>query len=79
MGAIKHVVQNQASFVNFDRYLVGSQTVILGIDSEEDVLGMGTYQLQLHERKTLLLHDALYRLAVQCFFVSFISDISFLF
>jgi len=29
-------------------------------DSEEDVLGVGIYQLRLHGGNKLLLHDALY-------------------
>jgi len=36
--ATKHIVQDKAGFVEFHSYPVGSQTVILGNNSEEDVL-----------------------------------------
>jgi len=42
-GATKHMVQNKAGFMEFHRYLVGSRTIVLGNDSKEDVLGVGTY------------------------------------
>jgi len=59
MGARKHIVQCRDGFVDFHHYLVGSQTVVMGNGSEEDVLGVGTYKLGLHGGNTLLLHDAL--------------------
>ena len=46
--------------MNFHRYPLGSQIVILGNDDEEDVLGLKTYHLKLREGTMLLLHDALY-------------------
>jgi len=52
---------------------VGSRTIVLGNGSEEDVLGVGTYQLRLHKGNKLLLQDALYALGVQCSLVSFVS------
>jgi len=59
-GATKHIVQDKAGFVEFHRYLVGSRTVVLGNGSEEDVLGVGIYQVKLHGGNNLLLHDTLY-------------------
>ena len=47
MRATKHIVQDKAGFVEFHRYSVDSRTVVLGNDSEEDVFGVGTYQLRL--------------------------------
>ncbi|KAH9604649.1 hypothetical protein KSS87_023522 [Heliosperma pusillum] len=41
--------------------------------SEEDVLGIGTYQIKLHGGNTMLLHDALYAPGVRCCVVSVIS------
>jgi len=72
-GATKHIVQDKAGFVEFHCYLVGARTVILGNDSEEDVLGVGTYQLRLCGENKLLLHNALYALGVRCSLVSFVS------
>jgi len=47
MGANKYVVRDKDGFVNFHCYPMGSQTVVLGNSSEEDVLGVGTYKLRL--------------------------------
>ena len=44
---IKHIVRDRADFVEFHRYLVGKQSIVLRNASEEDVLGVGTYQLLL--------------------------------
>jgi len=38
---------------------VGSHTIILGNNSEEDMLEMGTYHLKIYEGNILLLHDTL--------------------
>ena len=51
-------------FVNFHCYPMGSQIVVLGNDSEEDVLDIATYHLELHEENVLLFHHALYAPAV---------------
>jgi len=59
--------------VEFHRYPLGSQTIILENSSEEDVLSVGTYQFILRERNKLLLHSALYALGVRCSLVSFVS------
>jgi len=54
-GTTKHIVQDKASFVEFHSYSVGSWTVILENDSEEDILGVGMYQLRLRGGNKLLL------------------------
>ena len=59
--------------MDFHPYPVGSRTVVLGNGSEEDVIGVGTYQLRLREGNKLLLHDALYAPGVRCSLVSFVS------
>jgi len=43
----KHIVRDQDDIVDFDRYSVGSQIVVMGNGREEDVLGVGTYKLRL--------------------------------
>ena len=68
-----HIVQDRAGFVEFHRYLVGSQIVVLENDSEEDVLRVGTYQLKLREGNKLLLHHAFYAPGVRCSLVSYVS------
>ncbi|KAH9618858.1 hypothetical protein KSS87_009464, partial [Heliosperma pusillum] len=72
-GASKHIVRDRDGFVDFHRFPVGSQTVMLGNGSTEDVLGVGTYQIKLRGGNVLLLHDALYAPGVQCCLVSVIS------
>jgi len=59
-GDKKHIVQDKVGFVEFHRYPVGSRTVVLGNNSEEDAIRVGTYQLKLHGGNKLLLHGALY-------------------
>jgi len=69
--------------VNFHRYLVGSQFVVLENDSEEDVLGVGMYQLLLRGGNKLLLFYALYAPGVRICLLSLASlmksDFSFSF
>jgi len=78
MGATKHIVQGLADFMNLHCYPVGLQTVVLRNDSETHVLDIATYQHKLREGNKLFLHSALYALSVQCNFVPFNPDISFL-
>ena len=54
MGASKHIVQDKVGFVEFHRYPVGSQSIVLGNRSEEDILGVGTCQLKLRGWTKLL-------------------------
>ena len=79
MGATKHIAQGQTDFVNFHFYTVSSWTIILGNDSEDNILKIGTYYLKLREENALVLHDAIYALEVRCSLVSFASEISYLF
>jgi len=58
---------------------MGSQTIVLGDDSEENVLEIRTYHLKLYEGTMPFLHDALYVPRVQCSLVSFVFEVSFLF
>jgi len=70
-GASKHIVCDQAGFVDFHQYQVGSQYVVLG--SAEDVLSVGTDQLRLQGGNTLLLFDALYAPRVQVCVLSLVT------
>jgi len=73
MGASKHIVRDRAGFVDFHRYLVGSQSIVLGNGSEEDVLGVGTCRLTLKGGNKLLLFDALYAPEVRICLLSLVS------
>jgi len=59
--------------MDFHCYLVGSQTVMLGNGSEEDVLGVGTYKLSLHGGNTLILHNATQASGVRVCLLSLVS------
>ena len=72
-GASKHIVRDRAGFVDFHRFPVGSQTVVLGNGSEEDVLGVGTYRLTLKGGNKLLLFDALHAPGVRTCLLSLVS------
>jgi len=50
---------------------VGSRTIALGNGNDEDVLGVGTYQLRLCGGNQLLLYDALYAVGVSLMRISF--------
>ena len=52
--------------VDYKMIPTGTQYVILGNGAQEEVIGVGTYQLKLHLGCTLLLHDVLYAPGVQC-------------
>jgi len=59
--------------VKFHRYPVGSRTIVLGNNNDEDVLGVGTYQLRPRRENKLLLYNALYEPRLRCSLVSFVS------
>jgi len=73
MEATKHILQDKASFMEFNRYPMGSLTIILRNGSKEDVLRVGTYQFRLHGGNKLLFHNAFYAPGVRCSLVSFVS------
>jgi len=52
---------------------VGSRTVILGNVSEENVIGVGTYQLRLRGGNKMLFYNALFTPGVRCSLVSLVS------
>ena len=73
MGASKLIVRDRVGFVDFHWYPMGSHTIVLGNGSEEDVLGVGTYQLILQGGNKLLLFYALYALGVRTCLLSLVS------
>ena len=50
----------------YKKLLTGTQYVILGNRAQEEVIGVGTYQLKLFLGHTLLLHEVLHAPSVQC-------------
>ena len=59
-GATDHVARDRVGFVEYRRVPIGSRWMRMGNESRVEVLGIGTYKLQLHHGRTLLLHDVLY-------------------
>jgi hypothetical protein len=61
----KHVARERTGYVEYRRLPVGSQKLYMGNRSSVDVIGIGTYKLDLRRGRTLLLHDVLYALEVR--------------
>jgi hypothetical protein len=58
--ATEHVVRERTRYVEYHRVPVGSRKLYMGNESSVNVLGIGTYKLDLRRGCTLLLHDVLY-------------------
>ncbi|OMO92476.1 hypothetical protein CCACVL1_06836 [Corchorus capsularis] len=59
-GATDHLARTRVGFVEFRRIPAGSRSMKMGNDSSVNVLGIGTYKLEMRGGRTLLLHDVLY-------------------
>ena len=58
--AIEHVARDRVGFMEYHRIPVGSRDIKVGNEASVEVLGIGTYKLELRGGRTLLLHDVLY-------------------
>uniref|UniRef100_A0A2N9IEQ3 Reverse transcriptase Ty1/copia-type domain-containing protein n=1 Tax=Fagus sylvatica TaxID=28930 RepID=A0A2N9IEQ3_FAGSY len=58
--ATYHLVRDRVGFVEYRRVPAGSRWMRIRNESRVEVLGIGTYKLQLRHGHTLLLHDVLY-------------------
>ena len=56
----EHVARDKVGFVEYRRIPVGSRVIKVGNEASVEVLGIGTYKLELCGGRTLLLHDVLY-------------------
>ena len=63
-GATRHVARDQAGFVDYRKILARIHVVYMRNESYEEALGVGSYQLHLRTRRTILLHDVLYVLGI---------------
>ena len=59
-AAIEHVARDKVGFVEYHRIPVGCRDIKVGNGASVEVLGIGTYNLELRGGHTLLLHDVLY-------------------
>ena len=66
LGATKHIARDRVGCVDYKRIPTSTQYVILGNKAQEEVIGVGTYQLKLRLGRMLLLHDVLHAPGVQC-------------
>ena len=56
----EHVARDKVGFVEYRRIPVESRDIKVGNRASVEVLGIGTYMLELRGGHTLLLHDVLY-------------------
>ena len=56
----KHVARDKVGFVEYRRIPIESRDIKVGNGASVEVLGIGTYMLELRGGHTLLLHDELY-------------------
>ena len=58
--ATEYVARDRMGFVEYCQIPIGSRDIKVGNGASMEVLGIGTYKLELHGGRTLLLHDVLY-------------------
>ena len=58
--ATEHVARDRVGFVEYHQIPVGNRDIKVGNGASVEVLGIGTYKLELRGGRTLLLHDVLY-------------------
>ena len=58
--ATEHVARDRVGFVEYCQIPVGCRGIKVGNGASVEVLGIGTYKLELRGGRTLLLHDVLY-------------------
>ena len=56
----EHVGRDRVGFVEYGWIHVGNRDIKVGNGASVEVLGIGTYKLELRGGHTLLLHDVLY-------------------
>ncbi|KAL0453669.1 UNVERIFIED_CONTAM: hypothetical protein Slati_1345000 [Sesamum latifolium] len=64
-GATKHVTRDRAGFIVFHRVPACSHYNAMGNDAQQEVLGIGSYQLKLSTGRELLLSDVQYAPNIQ--------------
>ena len=58
--ATEHVARDRVGFVEYHQIPIVSRDIKVGNGASMEVLGIGTYKLELRGGRTLLLHDVLY-------------------
>ena len=57
---IEHIARDRVGFMEYHRIPIGSRDIKVGNGASVEVLGIGTYKLELQGGRTLLHHDVLY-------------------
>ncbi|KAL0421379.1 UNVERIFIED_CONTAM: Retrovirus-related Pol polyprotein from transposon TNT 1-94 [Sesamum latifolium] len=65
-GATKHVTRDRAGFVDYHRVPACSHYIAMGNGAQEEVLGIGSYQLKLSTGRELFLSDVQYAPNIRC-------------
>lgn len=65
-GATKHVTRDRAGFVDYHRVSACSHYIAMGNGAQEEVVGVGSYQLKLSTGRELLLSDVQYAPSIRC-------------
>ena len=63
--ATEHVAGDRVGFLEYYQIAVGCRDIKVGNEASVEVLGIGTYKLELRGGRTLLLHDVLYALEIR--------------
>ncbi|KAK4414767.1 hypothetical protein Salat_2583600 [Sesamum alatum] len=66
-GATKHMTRDRAGFVDYHRVPACSHYIAMGNGAQEEVLGIGSYQLKLSTGRELLLSDVQYAPSIRCY------------
>jgi hypothetical protein len=76
-AATEHVARDRVGFMEFHRIPIGSQDIKVGNGASVEVLGIGTYKLDLRGGRTLLLHDVLYAPEIRRNLLSVVTLLTF--
>ena len=67
------LARDRMGFVEYCQILVGTRDIKVGNGVSVEVLGIGTYKLELRGGHTLLLHDVLYALEIRRNIISVVT------
>ena len=64
-AATEHVARDRVGFMEYLQIPISSRDIKVGNRTSVEVLGIGTYKLELRDGRTLLLHDVLYAIEIR--------------
>ncbi|KAK2981308.1 hypothetical protein RJ640_007009 [Escallonia rubra] len=72
-GAADHIIREGIGFVEYHRVPSGSKRVYMGNQSSVEVLGIGTYKVEMREGRALYLHNVLCAMGIRRNLLSVLS------